>query len=261
MISFDLDFFPRADAREDICDSFDYWMEAFLNALRSNGNIFNDWNDLELEDRVCVRVVSLEERALLPENWSCYAQDYWNKTKSFCRKSAIFRAVAETVVYDFVCDCFNPTSHILRSSMFGIETPVVCGCCEKAIPLYTLPHVNQEEDHYKILGWQTTAFSFDRLWYQGGAGERFATRQLEYPQSDFMKQTRQLAAALEKESEVPTYSFLKHYYQKWGKHCPLCGRKWRWKETTSELFAFKCNHCRLISEKSAEKTLLSKLHP
>lgn len=140
-----------------------------------------------------------------------------------------------------------------------------CGDCDLDVPLYRLPLCeppNGSQDASRFVNWQSDYVALDLLWLHSRVGERYATRQLERPKSDFMKQTRELAADLEKASNVPTYSFLKHYYQKWGKHCPLCGRKWVWKDAPQELFAFKCGHCRLISsEASMDRKPLSELHP
>ncbi len=262
MISFDLDFFPHQDARGDEYGSFDYWLDAFSSALYSNGNIFDAWNELELEDRVRVRATGPEEPALLQQNWSRYAKDSFRKATDFCHRGAIFQVIFEDVEDLSICACSQPELYILRTSSSDRGLPVDCGCCGSAVPLYRLSHIKGEEDHYRLLGWQKTSSALDRLWMESGVGERFAYRQLARPRSDFFNLTRELAADLEAASKVSTYSFLLHYHKKWGKRCPLCSRKWRWEDSPDELFAFKCDHCRLVSsEASDEKTPLRELHP
>ena len=258
MVSFDLDFFPRDDVDiEDYRSQIDW----FLPSLSHNGNIVGDWQICLKSGCVQARVLSWMFDSLDERNLSIYARDDLEKLAVLSRQPPEFSS-HELSSETRICHCQKLGKLLLYTHYPVTTSPIECLDCRGEVPFYRLPHINEEKDHGAFFFWKRSYEALDLLWLHSNIGERFATRQLERPKSDFMKRTRELAAALEEKSGVPTYSFLKHYYEKWGKRCPLCKRKWTWKDSSSELLAFKCDHCRLLSsEASDERTPLSKLHP
>ncbi len=262
MISFDLDFFPRDDARGDDLDDFENLLESWLASLLRNGNIINGWQNLELGDRVQVRAVAVAPDALEKRNWDTSAERDWAKLEPLFLTPPHFARVGGLPKEPTWCECAAPSGRVLFTTFLDEGSPVGCLDCGQDVPLYRLPHLRVGGDHNDFRGWQADFQALDQLWMGSSVGERFAYRQLARPKSDFMKETRELAARLESTSGVPTYSFLLHHHKKWGKRCPLCARKWTWKHSPRALLAFKCDHCRLVSsEASDEKTPLRELHP
>lgn len=265
MTSFDLDFFPRDDARGDEYSQFDWQLESFLSSLWRNGNVVGDYWILNLTDRVQARITSPAPDAMEFSNWSVYAFNDWERLAALLLRPTVIAKVEEKETAPTWCNCSASPFYLLYSTWETLPSPMRCGACALDVPLYRLPICeppNGAQDASRFVNWKSDHVCLDLLWLHSGVGERYATRQLQRPKSKFMVQTRQLAADLEEKSGIPTYSFLKHYYLKWGKRCPLCARKWRWKNSPREQFAFKCDHCRLISsEASGERTPLSKLHP
>ncbi len=264
MISFDLDFFPAVFPRDEE-ERFDLTdrIEGFLSSLIRNGNIVGEHVILEQNDRWQVRVVSHSPDALDEANWTQFTRDDMAKLRPLLARDAEFHRVIETEREPTWCDCSSPTRHLLFTHFLDeLGSPVSCLDCRRDVPLYHLPVPEGASERAALLSWQDQYQALDTLYMLSGVGERFAYRQLARPKSEFMKQTRELAANLETASQVPTYSFLLHAYKKWGKRCPLCARKWRWKKAPDELFAFKCDHCRLVSsEASSEAIPLSEMHP
>ncbi len=236
-------------------------MECWLAALLRNGNILISWQIIEFCDRVQVRVVTLAPDALEPKNWDTSGEKEWIRLEPLLLRPSQFQRIGNWPEKPSWCGCAEPSSRVLFTTFLDEGSPVSCLDCGQDVPLYHLPHLQPNGDHNEFRGWQSDFKAFDGLWMGSGVGERLAYRQIARPKSDFMKQTRELAAKLEAVSNIPTYSFLLHYYQKWGKRCPLCARKWTWKNSQRSLLAFKCDHCRLVSsEADDERTPLSKLH-
>ncbi len=262
MISFDLNFFPRPESRGEEPDNFENLLETWLASLLRNGNIIDDWQVLELSDRIQVRVEGIAPNALAEVNWGDSAKHDWEKLQELLLAPSDFHRVGKLPSEPTWCECMAGSCYLLFAKYLHGGSPVQCLECGGDIPLYRLPVANTNVDRSTYRFWQSNYNALDQLWMASGVGERFAYRQLARPKSDFMKETRELAAKLEAASQIPTYSFLLHHHKKWGKHCPLCKRKWRWKKTPNMLFAFKCDHCRLVSsEASGEALPLRKLHP
>ncbi len=261
MISFDLDFFPLAEARGEELGQFDECLESFLGCLRRNGNIIGDHVTLELADRVQARVLALAPDALDEANLSEYARKDGEQVRALSARDPQTRRVEEKTSEQTWCDCQAPSFRLLYSQWSRLISPVLCGDCWRDVPLYRLPLIgdSQSKEHGELTTWLDTRENFEWIWLGSGAGEREAYRQLARPRSPFIKATRELAARLEAKTGVPTFTFLKHYYRKWDKHCPLCERKWKWKGP--EELRFRCEHCRLISEKATDyRTPLLQLH-
>ncbi len=258
MISFDLNFFPRDDARGNEYGQFNERLEAFLGTLSRHGNTVGDSIFLEFGDSVQARVQCLAPDALDDSNLSEYARADLERIRSLSARKPDFQQNEDKQTW---CDCHTPSCRFLYTHWDRLVSPLRCGDCWRDVPLYRLPLLdNPSKEHGQLTTWLDTRENFEWLWLHSGAGEREAYRQLARPRSPFMKETRDLAAQLEAKTKVPTFAFLKHYYKKWDKHCPLCEREWKWKGP--EILRFRCNHCRLLSEKPTDyRTPLSKLHP
>lgn len=261
MISFDLDFFPRDDARGHEFEQFDERFASLLGCLRRHGNIVGDYSSLELSNRVQVRVLCLAPDALDEANLNEYVRDELERLRAVTTREPEFRMIEEKQVELTWCHCKAPSFRLLYSHWNRLISPVLCGDCWRDVPLYRLPlpEYSPSKEHGTLTSWLDKREDFEWIWLHSGAGERAAYRQLARPNSPFIKETRDLAASLEATTGVPTFAFLKHFYKKWGDHCPLCERKWKWKGPKK--LRFRCDHCRLLSEKSTDyRTPLSKLH-
>lgn len=263
MIPFDLDFYPLTFPRDEDerYELFDR-IECFLSALIRNGNIVGEHAVLELADRWRVRVLCWAPDALDEAHFTSYAREELTKLRLLLARDAEFHRVVEVERKPTWCDCEHPTGRVLFTTFLArLGSPLDCLDCRRDVPIYRLPLPEGATERAVLLSWQDDFQALDTLYMHSGVGERFSYRQLARPKSDFMKETRQLAANVETSSGVPTYSFLLHAYQKWGKHCPLCGQKWTWKDSPDDFLIFKCDHCHLISsEASGLRMPLSELH-
>lgn len=262
MLAFEMDFFPRTETRGDDWEEFDGVLVSFLASLLRNGNIGESWQIIERENGVQVRVTTPTPDALERKNWSECAHRDWQKLETLFHRSARFVGIEIERQKQTWCDCESPSGRLLFTTFLDEGSPVQCLDCRRDVPLFRLPAEAASKERNYLRGWQAQYQALDQLWMACDVGERFSYRQLARPKSDFMRQTRQLAAQLETDSGVPTYWFLMNYHRKWGKKCPLCGRKWIWKDSSHEFLARRCEHCRLMSSDAGfAPKKLSQLHP
>lgn len=261
MRSFEINLFPKPETRGDEYWQFDDVLHSFLNALRRDNNIGREWQILELENYVQVRAVSPETASLNERYWNIYAREYYEKLMALSQKTAEFYCIPERQEKHSICLCESSPSYVLFTTFLNVQFPVKCLGCNEAVPLYRLPYLRNEKEHYTLSKWQQSYEALDLLFMYSGTGERYSYQQLHNPRSNFNKETRQLAKELEEKTGKPVYIFLLHHYEDFGDKCPLCKRGWRVEEA-QDLFAFRCDHCRLLSQEAPDSaTPLSKLHP
>lgn len=263
MRAVEMDFFPRAQTRGDESGQFDDTLLWFIGILQKDGHLLDNSDVvLELSDRVQVRAIAAADDALDQANWNVYALKCWADLKAMSIQKPQLRLIQENDDGDAACSCDASSSLMLFTTHLATTSPIDCMDCKRPIPLYRLPHLNQEDEHWTLRQWENQYKTLDQLYMNSWWGERMAYHQLSNPRSGFINDSRKVARELEKKVKKPVYVFLLHVYQQWGETCPRCNRDWIWNNTPSPLFHFKCDYCRLVSqEATSEATPLSELHP
>lgn len=106
-----------------------------------------------------------------------------------------------------------------------------------------------------VIKWQENWQACDQLQMNGSALEQHALQQISAIDSTLTKHGRYLAQDIEHHTGIPTYYYL---YRVGGesltteqqRRCPNCQQEWKLTEPLFDLFYFKCDHCRLISNLS-----------
>jgi predicted nucleic acid-binding Zn ribbon protein len=150
------------------------------------------------------------------------------------------------------CRCRRRLFLILFTSFLHEDSPVRCGGCFNPIPLYAFPTTGYAGDYHDILQWQGTYQAMDWLWIGSGAGERFGHDQMARHNSPLSKDCRDVARTLEHRARRPVYYHLakalaRSNRQERARRCPSCGRRWLLDEPLHNIFDFKCDRCRLLS--------------
>lgn len=264
MRAIEINLFPSQEARGDDTDQFEETLECFLGALRSNNNLCGDWAALELEGKVQVRSMTPAPDALKRDTWTIYARGWHDKLNAMSHSPLQMCLVPEEKEGEHFCDCPTPSGLILFSTYPPFSMPIRCLDCDCMVPLYRLPFLNDEEEHWTLRQWNRESITLDELYMISQWGERMAYHQLSNPRSGFIKHSRQVAALLEAKTQTPVYVFLLNVHEPYGKGCPRCKRPWLWPDSGKSLHTFKCDHCRLISQEPvdvSDPNYLSKMHP
>lgn len=216
----------------------------YLSCLYKNGQILRDYELVKLPGAFAAFVTIPENNALDIKHNSVYANDYCNRLQRFFTVS--HEAIGENVFCGEPCGCSNSSWYMLYTDFTSAESPVVCGDCGKEIPLYKLPYLTSQEEHFIMTSWQEVYKSIDKAWMYC-LSDRFTFRQLSNPDSQLSKDGRGICRELEKVLRKPVYYYIYHY-NKPSPECPSCGLSWE-DSGNKELVDFKCDACRLTTDK------------
>ena len=148
-------------------------------------------------------------------------------------------------------DCAAADALIVYSRFSDSCSAVRCASHFAPIPLYQLNTV--EPDHEKMIRWQLQYQALDEIQMQQlRVLNKTAERSLQQVNSALNRQGRQLARQLERDNSKAVYYALysgssKDCIAETTKNCPLCGGDWRLPTPWHQLFDFRCEPCRLVS--------------
>lgn len=157
--------------------------------------------------------------------------------------------VGEDYNYDDVfADNAGTQGYVMRSNFQMRDlSPICCVDTRNHIPYYLLPPLT-EELASALNSWETNYAAYDRLFYATGVGEISAHKMLCNAGSALNKKGMAVRQLLEVQLGKPVYYYLYRFYGKQPQKCPICGGNWKQGEDSP--FAYKCNGCRLVADKT-----------
>jgi predicted nucleic acid-binding Zn ribbon protein len=237
-------------------EEFFYLMDFYLQSLWGTKQIINEeWHYEILENGISLNL-------FCPENDSF---DIKNTTpngiklkKSIeeefdCQFKFIYQSIDPELQQTSICE--NPNFLILKTDSIS---PLLDGETFHPLPLYKIPYTSQSGESYDDINyWERNYERIEGLWHSGEVNERWFQNQLQNYNSDLNKQGIECCQKIEEVTKIPTYYFLFNY-REWGRKkdqnrkCPNCGGSWLIKgKTFNDIYVFKCDKCRLISELSS----------
>lgn len=200
-----------------------------------------------------VKVICPEQHSLLPE---------WNNINV---AQALAQAEKCGVILEslhIVADDLNSDStyqekdidwQVLYTTHLKSSSPIHQGQYLQPIPLYKLcknqPHLSMD-----LIKWQENWQAYDQLQMNAAGLETLALKEISEHTSQLSKHGITLAQELEKYTQIPTYYYLyrvggKNLLQEQQRCCPSCGNQWTL-NIPHDIFYFKCDQCRLVSNLS-----------
>lgn len=232
-----------AEDREDAV----HW---FLAALLNNGQILEDYQCTEDGNRY-IAFASLPARDALDGK---HNSEYVKKSYADLKKAGLLKPrIRIRGLVEDACQCSKNQWFILFTDYLSTQSPLKCGKCFCAVPLYRIPHLSGGE-YLNIRHWQADYKACDTLQMHCGTDrEGFGTRQMSELDSSLSQEGIALCRAIEKATHNPTYYFLYRYEgldkeQEKNRKCPSCGGNWILKKQLHRLFDFRCYQCRLLSQ-------------
>lgn len=225
-----------------------------VNQWRYNGQIIGrEFGVTFHQDHFQVRLSTPEQESLLPK---------WNNSlvtealKQAEDGGVIFESF-EIVGQDYQAD---ETSKLEQFEMLMLYTTYLDSCSPvrdqnmHPVPLYKVagsdPVFSQA-----LIKWQESWQACDQL----QMNETLETESLfaiSEKESELSIQGRKLAQRLEEINKTPTYYYLYRLGRdpvvEENRQCPNCHKNWKLKQPTHDIFHFKCEPCRLISNLSWE---------
>ena len=218
----------------------------YLGSLCRNGQIYKG-DTLIYTEHVLQAFFEMPELDSLDEkNCNRYVIEALADIKK--RFVVTFEVLGRNTEVNEICSCKDSSWYVLYTHRQHSASPIVCGDCLAAIPVYKFSDIELPKDLQPELGWQAEYNLIDELWYLSSF-DRFTYGQMSNPKSQLSRSGREICAAYENAIGKPFYYFLFLCHsdsRKTRKLCPICDGDWALKEDIGKL-SFKCDRCRLVS--------------
>ncbi len=227
-------------------------IEDYLCALYRNGQIYFDYNLIKAEQHKYEAFVNVPDLESISEK---YNNGYVNR--SYKHLVVQIKEIGKNILYGPDCNCERVPYYILFSAETGTSSPIICGKCGNEIPLYKVPYLYLEEEHFTLINYQKTYASVHELYMQS-LSDRFTKNQLVNPHSALNRMAFEIREELENKIKKPVYLSLSRIFlnlKRDGKKidsdkCPKCGKDLiECDYHIGFLKMFKCDDCRLITDK------------
>ncbi|MEZ8095964.1 Zn-ribbon-containing protein [Photobacterium swingsii] len=234
----------------------DQAINGLMDALRYNGQVLGREFPIVMDEAI------FRVRAVCPEVDSLHAQFNSDSVKACLNRLSNASLLAPKVKVlgrdlnsEAAAENFAPSWQVIYTTFVHTCSPLRCGETLMPIPLYRVPPV-LNGDHKSIVKWQTEWQACDEVQMAGGCKAEHATlHEIKDADSDLFRRGWDLRGRIEYITKIPTYYY---QYQVGGKSladeqkrpCPKCGGDWALDEPIHDLFHFKCDACRIVSNLS-----------
>lgn len=246
---------PQQDAVSLINQIIEQW--------RYNGQVIGRefplyYDETDNKRGFSLRAICPDHQALLPY----YNNDNVNRTLIKAADNGVYLHQISLVADDLNSNISHqaedeqslPAWQILYTTYLHTCSPLFSGDSFLPLPLYQelQQHPSLSMD---LIKWQENWQACDQLQMNGSALEAQALQQISSPDSTLFKHGYHLCKEISDATQIPTYYYLYHlgsrdHEQEKQRKCPLCKQDWLLEKPLFELFHFKCDHCRLVSNLS-----------
>lgn len=246
----------RLTALENDIDAQSHLLNVVIDQWRYNGQIIGREIPLYLveEDSAqgfAMRVICPTQDSLFPQNNNEEVDRALQAAEECGLIFDGFQLMGDDLNSDQTAENTNPHWQVLYTTHLQSCSPIHSGENFAPIPLYkqlkNQPHLSQD-----VIKWQENWQACDQLQMNGAVLEQQTLAEISDHQSILAKHGRYLAQEIEKESRVPTYYYLyriggKSLQDEQSRPCPACGGDWALDNPIFDVFHFKCDRCRLVS--------------
>ncbi|WCE30405.1 Zn-ribbon-containing protein [Vibrio sp. SCSIO 43137] len=228
-------------------------INGLMEALRFNGQILGREFPVVMGEGVFyVRLVCPEQESLHPDNHSDFVNYCLSKLSDASLLAPKVRLLGRDINSEQAAEEEVPSWQVLYTTYVHTCSPLRSGESLLPIPLYRNPPT-LNGDHKSVIKWQTEWQACDEI-QMGGAckAEHAALREITDIGSDLFRRGWDLRGRIEYLTGIPTY-----YYQyrvggvsladEKQRRCPKCGGEWLLNEPLHDIFYFKCDRCRIVS--------------
>ncbi|MBL4830118.1 MAG: Zn-ribbon-containing protein [Aliivibrio sp.] len=234
----------------------DQAINRLIEAWRYNGQILGREFPIVMGDGdFRVRVVCPEESSLQ----ASYNSDFVNVSIELLSEAMLLFPKAKLLGRDINSEESavdeTPSWQVIYTTYLHTCSPLRSGDTLMPIPLYRNP-ATFNGDHKTVIKWQTEWQACDEIQMADACAAKFAAvREISDIESDLFRRGWDIRGRIEHLTKIPTYYY---QYQVGGKSleeqrdrgCPKCGQAWRVETAIHDIFDFKCDDCRIVSNLS-----------
>lgn len=224
----------------------------YIEKLIFNGQILGrEFPTAWQQDRFCSRIVIPDEHALLAKHHSKLGNTALQQLANAGLAYPQLHVLGMDLMSQHTDPCAKAKSYILYTRFSDTCSPLRCGEHFAPTALYQLK--TSEQDHEQLIRWQLQYQALDEIQMQHTRVlHKTAERSLQQLHSTLNKQGRKLAKQLELANGIPVFYALysgtsTNCSAEADKTCPGCGEIWRLAQPMHDIFDFKCDRCRLLS--------------
>lgn len=237
-------------------NAVDKAINGLIEALRYNGQILGREFPIVMGDGTfLVRAVCPEENSLHPKYHSDFVKQMMRQLTDACLLTPKIRILGRDLNSEQTAQTSPASWQVLYTTYVHTCSPLRSGDDLLPIPLYRNP-ATFNGDHKAIIKWQTEWQACDEIQMAAGCkAEHAALKEISQIDSDLFRRGWDLRGRIEFLTQIPTYYYL---YQIGGtsleaeqtRKCPQCHSEWRLAQPLHDIFYFKCDKCRLVSNLS-----------
>ncbi|MCE2569994.1 Zn-ribbon-containing protein [Motilimonas eburnea] len=226
----------------------------YLDALRYQGQI------LGREFPIAIKEGYFQLRLVTPESNSLHSSFLSDQGRLALQGltqagllSPKIKLLGEDLNSQATCNT-SPPWQILYTTYVHTCSPLRSGDDLSPIPLYRIPSIANGSQKQAIK-WQEDWEACDQLQMNGSILEHGALAEISEVDSRLFRRGYDLTKRIEYLTKTPTYYYLyrvggSSLAQELARPCPLCQQPWQLAQPALDIFDFKCDSCRLVSNLS-----------
>ena len=229
-------------------------IRCYLEALIFNGQVLGrEFPSYQIEDAFCSRVVLPTQDALAKSHHSLLGLAALEALARAGLGYPQLQLLGPDLMSSHTDPCQPAEGYIFFSHFAEQVSPVRCAEHFAPVPLYRLEPTGSKQDHEELVRWQLQFQALDEIqMQQDRVLHKTAENALQGLHSELNRQGRRLAQRIEQQQGKACYYYLysgssKDCQAETTKQCPGCSADWRLSESWHELFQFRCETCRLVS--------------
>ncbi|MEZ8082463.1 hypothetical protein A1OW_10115 [Enterovibrio norvegicus] len=234
----------------------DLAVNGLMDALRYNGQVLGREFPMVMGDgQFHVRAVCPEKDSLNPKFHSPQVALKIRQLSEASLLSPKMKVLGRDINSEASAEDTPRSWQVLYTTYVHTCSPLRCGETLLPIPLHRLP-ATFNGDHKAVVKWQTEWQACDEIQMAGSFNAEYAAlAEIQDADSRLFRKGWDIRGRIEYLTKVPTY-----YYQyrvggdsaesELERKCPKCGGDWRLDSPLHDVFHFKCDDCRIVSNLS-----------
>ncbi|MCH8536162.1 MAG: Zn-ribbon-containing protein [Alkalimonas sp.] len=226
----------------------------YLETLIFNGQILGrEFPSYQTDDAFCSRVVLPAQDALAKQHHSLLGLAAMEALAQAGLAYPQLSLLGADLMSSHTDPCQVPEYFIVFNHFAENISPVRCAEHFAPVPLYRLQPTGSKQDHEELIRWQLQYQALDEIqMQQDRVVDKSAEKALQGLHSKLNRQGRRFARRIEQQEGKACYYYLysgssPDCQAEATKACPSCGAPWRLEQSWHELFQFRCEPCRLVS--------------